>query len=495
MAQARRPLEPEAGLSDSGPVHQPASRPTPDQIPTRPVPSVAGSEPPRSAAVRLFGSSDFFRLWLAQVVSATGDWIGFFAIVSIAQRIGGSSSAAAIGVVMIARVLPGFFLAPVAGVLLDRWDRKRVMVGCDVGRGLVLLSLPFIGTVPQLVVASFMLELLTLMWSPAKEAEVPKMVPPGHLATANSLSLVAAYGTFPVAAAIFAGLARVAAGLGDEASLAFLRLSNESLAVYFDVGTFFLSAVLISTLSITRRPRTTTSAPSSWGLDLSGTLDEFKEGWHFIFVNRRVWAVMAGLGTGLLGGGMLVPLGPLFTEEILGGGTAGFGLVLFALGMGVAVGVVVVSIVQGRLNKPRAFSAAVVVAGVSLLLGTSMSTLTPALGLVALLGGGAGAAYVLGFTILQESVSDELRGRTFTALYTVVRMCLLIAFGVGPFLSEALGKLAARLLGGEVSLGEATISLPGVRLTLWLAAVIIMVAGVISGRALREHPDRADIAG
>lgn len=439
----------------------------------------------RTATVRLFGSNDFFRLWLAQVVSALGDWIGFFAIVAIASRIGGSSSGAAIGVVMIARVLPGFFLAPVAGVLLDRWDRKRVMVGCDVGRGLVLLSLPFITTIPQLVAASLLLEVLTLMWSPAKESEVPNMVPAGHLTTANSLSLVAAYGTFPVAAAIFAGLATVAAGISDTGPLAFLRINSESLAVYFDVMTFFLSALLISTLRLTRRPKVKSSA-SLGRVSLGGTLDEFKEGWRFVFVNRRVWAIMVGLGTGLIGGGMLVPLGPLFTENVLGGGTAGFGLVLFALGTGVAVGVLVISVVQGKLSKPRAFSVAVLAAGVSLLIGTSMSTLVPALVFVAVLGAAAGSAYVLGFTILQESVSDEIRGRTFTALYTVVRLCLIISFAVGPFLSEALGTLSGQLTGGEVDIGDLTISVPGVRLTLWLAAVIIVVAGVLAGKVLWE---------
>lgn len=449
------------------------------------MPQVQAPAPP-TTAVRLFGSNDFFRLWLAQVVSALGDWIGFFAIVAIASRIGGSSPGAAIGVVMTARILPGLFLAPAAGVLLDRWDRKRVMVACDVGRGLVLLSLPFITTIPQLVVASLLLEILTLLWSPAKEAEVPNLVPATHLATANSLSLVAAYGTIPVAAAIFAGLVKLATALGDSGSAGFLRLSDSSLAVYFDVLTFFLSALLISSLRLTGRPAAVASEPGQRRIDFGATFDEFKEGWRFIAVNRRVSAVMVGLGAGLIGGGMLVPLGPLFTEQVLGGGTAGFGLVVFALGMGAAVGVSTVSVVQGRLHKPRAFTLSVLVAGASLLLGASMSTLIPALVLVASLGGAAGVAYVLGFTILQESVSDEIRGRTFTALYTLVRLCLLIAFAVGPFLSSALEGLAGGLVGDEVSLAGLTISIPGVRLTLWLAGAIILAAGTLAGRVLRE---------
>ncbi len=476
MAEARRPREPGLRPTDAD---ADAGVEIEVGAPTRPVLHQDGARP-RTATVRLFGTHDFFRLWVAQVVSALGDWIGFLAILAIADRIGG---AGAIGVVMTARILPGFFLAPVAGVLLDRWNRKRVMVSCDVGRGLVLLALPFVDTIPQLVIVSFLMEVMTVMWSPAKEAETPNLVPPDHLATANSLSMVAAYGSIPIAAAIFAGLAKVADILSRNESLSFLNES--SLAVYFDVITFLTSALLISTLRLGGRPRLT-SAPTSRRIDFSGTFTEFKEGWHFIASNRLVSAVMVGLGTGLIGGGMLVPLGPLFTDQVLGGGTAGFGLVIFALGMGVALGVVIVSVLSARLDKPRTFSGAVVLAGVSLLAGASVSTLTPALVLVALLGAGAGCAYVLGYTILQEGVSDDLRGRTFTALYTVVRLCLLISFAVGPFLAGALGRLARQFIGEEVALGGMTITIPGVRLTLWLAAVIIIVAGVVAGRVLRE---------
>jgi MFS family permease len=479
VAQARRPWEPELRHPRPEGDHEVG---TEADAPTRPVPQMAPG-PVRTATVRLFGTNDFFRLWLAQVVSALGDWIGFLAVVAIADRIGG---AGAIGVVMTARILPGFFLAPVAGVLLDRLDRKKIMVGCDIGRGLVLLALPFVDSIPQLVVISFLLEVLTVLWSPAKEAETPNLVPPGHLATANSLSMAAAYGSIPIAAAIFAGLAKLADILSRNESLAFL--DESSLAVLFDVATFFLSALLISSLRFGGRSRPS-SALARGRPGIGAGFAEFKEGWRFIVANRRVSAVMVGLGTGLIGGGMLVPLGPLFTDQVLGGGAAGYGLVVFALGMGVAAGVLAISVLNTRLDKPRTFTAAVLVAGLALMAGASMSTLIPALFLVAALGAGAGCAYVLGYTILQEGVSDELRGRTFTALYTVVRLCLLISFAVGPFLAGALDRLSQRYLGGEVSWGGLTTSVPGVRLTLWLAAAIIVVAGIGAGRVLRQGPD------
>ena len=476
MAHARRPgADTEDELTADDAV-------SPD-APTAPVPRLyAEGEIAPHVPVRLFGTHAFFRLWLAQVVSALGDWIGFFAIVTIADRIGGSSSGAAIGVVMMARILPGFFLAPVAGVLLDRWDRKRVMVACDIGRAVVLAFLPFVDTIPQLVAASFLLEVLTLMWSPAKEATVPNLVPMEHLATANSLSLAAAYGTFPIASAIFAGLAKVADRLGQNESLSSLSLNQETLAVWFDVVTFLLSAFLISTLTFVRPRRERTSTRR---INFGETFQDLKEGWQFIFVNPIVRAVMVGVGTGLIGGGMLVPLGPVFTSQVLGAGPAGFGLLLTALGTGVALGVLLVSVLQKRLPKTQVFSGAVVVAGSSLLLGACASTLLPALIAVLVLGISAGFVYVLGYTILQENVSDDLRGRTFTALYTVVRLSLLLAFAIGPFLADALEKLSDRFLNSEVTVGDVGVAVPGVRLTLWLAGVIIIFAGLLSARTLR----------
>ena len=74
---------------------------------------------------RSFGSIAFFKLWIAQLVSATGDWLGLIAIISLAQRISEGSEGTAIALVLAARIAPGFFLATAAGVIVDRLDRKR----------------------------------------------------------------------------------------------------------------------------------------------------------------------------------------------------------------------------------------------------------------------------------------------------------------------------------------------------------------------------------
>jgi dTMP kinase len=109
---------------------------------------------------RVFGTRSYFRLWMAQVISSTGDWIGLIAILAIAARIS-NNSGAAVSLVMFARVVPGFFLGT-GGVLIDRLDRRKVMVVCDLGRASMLLALPFVENLVGLVLVSFVLEILTL---------------------------------------------------------------------------------------------------------------------------------------------------------------------------------------------------------------------------------------------------------------------------------------------------------------------------------------------
>jgi dTMP kinase len=450
--------------------------------PTERAPVVGQGDKP-GLHVRMFGSPQFFHLWVTQVASATGDWLGFLAIAALAARIGGGSPEAAVGVVMAARIVPGLFLGAASGVIADRFDRKRVMVVCDVGRAAVLVTLPFVDTVFGLVIASLVLECFTLLWTPAKEASVPNLVPPDHLTTANSLSLVAAYGTMPIAAGLFSLLAKVSDALGQIDALDVLRTNQEGVAFYVDAATFLFSAFMISRLTLAAQDRRRKGDRPR--LDFGQAFHELKEGWHFIFINPVVRAVNVGLATGLIGGGMLVPLGPVFSNRILDAGTAGFGFLIFALGCGVALGVVLISVFQRRLPKAPVFTGALFVAGASLVVAATMVDLRSAAFFVAILGMCAGAVYVLGFTLLHESVDDELRGRIFSALYILVRFCVLLAFAVGPLLSDLLDRLSVRLVDRHISLVGVDIFVPGVRLTLWLAGVIIIGAAVLAVLSLR----------
>ncbi len=89
--------------------------------------------------------------------------------------------------------------------------------------------------------------------------------------------------------------------------------------------------------------------------------------------------------------------------------------------------------------------------------------------------------------------SDELRGRTFATLYTVVRLCLLLALTVGPFAAGALGALSEGTVDGSVEVAGVDVSLPGVRLALWLGGVVTIVSGVMARRRMRRAHEQESV--
>ena len=413
-------------------------------------------------------------------------------------------------------------------------------------------------TVPGLILASFVLEVFTMMWSPAKEATVPKVVPPGYLTTANSLSLVAAYATMPVAGPVQYALKALNDRLVQVSWLGFLGLNRalgdtQTLAFYFDALSFLASAMILSRwvfrglpsnvatplaeapeLDSPAMPTTPPVAPpaepphvppimtvigDAEGVAAAGRHDragpepepderhlehslevekshfrgmwaDIREGWEFIFVNPVVRAVIIGLATGLIGGAMLVPLGPTFARYVIGDADK-FPLFITAMGVGVALGVVGLSIIQKRLPQETIFPFLVMGAGVSLFVGVSMASFWLAVLGVLGLGLFAGASYVLGFTLLQEHTEEELRGRIFTTLLTLVRLCVMLALLMGPILATIFNGFARAATGDAepevptASLFGFDLAIPGVRITLWLASAIIFGAGVLAARSMQ----------
>lgn len=442
---------------------------------------------------KYFGSPAFMRLWLSQALSSMGDWIGLVAITAIASRVGGDFAGGAVALVIGVRILPSLFLTPIVGVLLDRWNRKTIMVITDIGRGVVLCFLPFVDNLIGLIIASLILEAFTLMWSPAKEASVPNLVRRDFLPTANSMSLAAAYGTFVPAAVLFAVLAKIPDWLGSSDTFANLNLTEESVALYFDAFTYVLSALVIATLVIpdNRKAAARSLAETADKAEeaSSSSWQEAKEGWSFVRRQPRVRAVIFGMGLGLIGGGAVVPLGAPFVNDVLGAGSSGYSLILAAMGVGVSVGVLGSTLLQKRVPQDRIFVLSAFGCGAALIAAASMNTLGLAVVLIAIFGICAGALYVLGLTLLQTSVDDDMRGRVFVTFYTATRLCILLALVAAPLLSVAFNELSVAFLDGDIDLASFHFAIPGVRITLWGGGLIILGAGIFAASSLaRPQP-------
>ena len=444
-----------------------------------------GNSPRSGFQQRVFGSRQFFRLWSAQVVTSTGDWLGFLAISVVAARIGVGTPEAAIGLVMAARLVPGIFFGQVAGVLADRWDRRRLMVVCDLARAAILLFIPLVNSVWQLVLASLALEAFTLLWIPAKEASVPNLLPAEHLTTANSLSVFATYATFPVASLIFVGVESLVGGLSSEGWAGALYLDKEGAAFYIDALTFVVSAGLVLSLRLRHDRAPSRSARAALGRQ--GMFGEYREGWRYVFLNPTVRSVNISLATALIGGGMLIPLALVYAIEVLRAGERGFAAIETGLGVGVGVGVVLLSLLQRRIHKHRTFARSVTGAGVFLLVAASLGSLKWVVLVAGAVGVCAGGMYVLGFTLLHENTADEVRGRVFAGLYSIVRLCVVAALVAGPLLAAGFDRISEALWDRSLDVGFVVVELPGVRITLWLAGLTVIVAGLLARRTQRAQ--------
>ncbi len=158
-----------------------------------------------------------------------------------------------------------------------------------------------------------------------------------------------------------------------------------------------------------------------------------------------------------------------------------------ALGFGAAIGVITLLWLQNRLPRVAVFCFAVIGTGGCLVLAASVSSLAAAALFIGGVGACAGTTYVTGFTLLQENVSDELRGRTFATLYTVVRLCLLISLTISPLWADFWNWVTEGLFTDQsVSIGPYSYALPGVRIALWGGGLITFVAGLVAWRSIRR---------
>src|SRR5919106_1953382 len=172
----------------------------------------------------------FSRLYRAILVSSLGDWIGFVAVVAMVTRIGGGRAGFAVSGVMLARLLPSILFGPFAGVLVDRFDRRRLMVVADVARGVGYASLPLFPRLPWIFGMSFVIECLSLLWTPARDAIIPNLVPRRQLNNANTIALATGYGTLPLGGLVYAALTSLAVLLGTR--FAYFERSPESVALW-----------------------------------------------------------------------------------------------------------------------------------------------------------------------------------------------------------------------------------------------------------------------
>ena len=148
-------------------------------------------------------------------------------------------------------------------------------------------------------------------------------------------------------------------------------------------------------------------------------------------------------------------------------------------------GVILVFFLRKNIDKEKTFTRVLFGAGISLFATVSTGQIHFAMTMLFIGGICLGVIYVVGFTLLHENVEDKMRGRIFATFYLLVRACVLLALVIGPLIEDGLDRLSSVLWDRNVEIVGLEIALPGVRISLWLAALIVLSAGVLSKVSLR----------
>ncbi len=454
---SRRPSDAEAEVADYAERHWPH-----DNAPDHDVGAVLRIQP-------------FRRLWLALAGSSFGDWLGLLATAALAKNLASGSYTAenfAIAGVFILRLAPAVLLGPLAGAVADRLDRRWTLVLGDVLRGALFATIPLVGSLTWLYIATVIIECLALFWMPAKDASVPNLVPPRRLEAANQISLVATYGTAPVAAIVYAGLALVAGAVGELSGG--LRFDPISVALYVNAATFILSGLVIWRLAIPPTPGRDRVRESS-------VLATIVDGWRFI--GRT--PVVRGLVIGMLGAfgaaGFVVGLSQTFVQD-LGAGQAGFGVLFGAVFVGLAAGMWLGPRLLEGFSRRRMFGLSLVWAGVFLVALALVPHLVAAVLFVVVIGACGGVAWVTGYTLLGLEVDDEVRGRTFAFLQSAARVVLVLVLAAGPAIAAPIGTHTLEI-GPRFSL-----TYNGAAWVFLLAGVLALGLGLTAYRQMDDRP-------
>ena len=447
-------------------------------------PPVALPATSATALRALLGSPPFRRMAAATGTSALGDWIGFLAIIALTADILGPTRAAAFAVsgVMTARVLPSLLLAPVAGVFVDRWNRKRVLIVTDLGRATVMALIPFTDEILTLVLATLVIEVLSALFAPAKDAVFPTLVRRDQLVTANQINLVLTYGALPLAGVLYAVLVVLGQRVAPAGSLLALRPS--ALPIWFNAVSFVVSAAFIAAIPVRRHAGATREAGEAVGA-------AFREGIEFVAGRPVIRALIGGVMVAAATAGVVISTGEFFAD-LLNAGPSGFGVLVAAVGVGMVGGLLLAGPLSRRVRPEWLFPPALGGAGLGLAAAAVTPGIVTAVPAAIVMGAGAGVVFIVGYTVLQQRAEDRIRGRVFGAFNAGVRLAIFGATVAVPFTIGLVGR-EARVVGPD---GAAVYPyvFGGIRLTLLATAALAVLGALVVARVLRAALRRERLA-
>ncbi len=389
----------------------------------------------RGGARSVLGIPAFRRLWLAQLFAQLGEAIAQVAMPLLAYAMTGSAEL--LSFIFVLQLLPRIVLAPITGVLADRVDRRRLMLGADLGRAALVALVPFTQQAWQVAVLATLVAIGNALARPAELAAVPMVVSPSQLVLALSATQVAGAVVRVVGPALAGGI---------------ISMTGPGPAFGAQALCFVTSAAILVRLILPPVERAAAMATGA----LAAVRQEMLDGLRVVWSNPIVRGITAVESLWQCVFATLIVTVLVYVEQTLRLGAdaaAAYSLVMAAFGGGAALGALVARPVERRIGRPRLM--AIGYLAPLMLMPAALSPPLPVLFACWLALGFTDAWAVIAMqSYLAEAVPDALRGRVYAMWTGVVTLAGALAFLLVGWMTPRLGPpLTLALLGGIVGVG------------------------------------------
>ena len=382
-------------------------------------------------SIKIFSKSQFSVLWWSGTLSSFGDWATLFASVALASYLGseGGNSELTAVIPIVARIIPAL-MSSFAGILADRFNKKNVMIICDLSRMVIVLGLFFTTTLIQLFLINFLSEIFSLIRQPSRESVVPEVVDNEYLVKANSLFTVGTYASLPLASLAFGVISDNSL---IEGIVSYGNGWNGSVIFVIDSVTFLISSFLLLYLK--------TDSPNKNIEKQSNVLGDLKEGLNYFLSVHELRTVTTSISLSLVGAGALFVLGNTYLTESLKFTQSSFGFMIASFGFGIIFTMVILSYFVTSFSRISFFiGISMVITGLSLLFAFNSSEFSTLLFFIFISGIGSGSVYLLTISYLQSTTDKNLRGRVFGNFYTIGRLSILLSLFISGFAANFINQ-------------------------------------------------------
>jgi MFS transporter, DHA3 family, macrolide efflux protein len=359
----------------------------------------------------------FRTLWLAQFVSVFGDFLALFAVISlITFRWHGTP--VQVTTVTIAFVVPMAVISPIAGVFVDHWNVKRLMIASDLIRAALILMLVFVHSVSQIAAILLLLSSVSSFFAPAQSVTLRTIVAPEGLLAANALMMQAFY--------IVRLLSPVAAG-------ALVAWLTEKSCFYIDVASFVFSAAMISSLSLIRPAR------AQGEKTVKSLAQDFLAGNKFIFTHAGLAFVFIAMAVAMFVLSSFSPLISIYIRDSLHAGSFMFGAISAMVGVGMIVGTQLITRLAGSGSKSYVVLGGLFLLGLGAgLLGAFRNTIMAALSTFTM-GFAIAFVWIPAQTMSQQETPPPMVGRVSSTFLSLISVSQVFGLLLSGYLAQRLG--------------------------------------------------------